>query len=165
MRIALAAEVHHQLDDRAHPNAGQLQAGHDLARIGGRLLRDRLRPVQGPGDGFEDHLRIRGLGDHVIHARRLGDGLRLHLLIARRIEDDRYVGQIAIGPDGVRERTPVQSRHDHVGDDEVRFPLARCMQRFDTVGGLADFMAVIAQKCHEKVSIEWAIVGNQNERH
>ena len=148
-----------------HPGGHGFEQGFELGRAGAhglRVLPPQPRHVQIGCDPGEQLAGGKGLGQVVV-------GAGIHALDPRlfagacRQQDERHVAQQGIVAHCPQQPEPIELRHHHVAEDQIRPPPPRLVQRRHAIGDGGYLIALGQQPLHVIAHIG-VVVGEQHER-
>jgi hypothetical protein len=133
-----------------------------LGDSGPLLLDPLLEPAQGELVlHAREQLHRRERLDQVV-VRTRGDAVDARLLARTREQhDDRRRAQVAVRAQLAQQAKPVEVRHHHVGEHEIRRLLARELERREPVGGNVD-RPVLAQDPREVIAHVGVVVDDEH---
>jgi hypothetical protein len=134
----------------------------EALRLGLHLVVERLDPQHGLHARHERRLihRLRQVlvctgfepADHVLRFR------------AGRDEDDRHEWQGGVRLEPPADLEPVELRHHHVEEDQVRMLRAGEAERLLAIGRRQELVAVDSEASLENVDVGWVVVGDEDPR-
>jgi hypothetical protein len=148
-------------EQRRQPDLREIAAQAGAAELVARLLHHLLRAAQRLGDAQIELLEAERLGDVVVGPQsEPADPIVLRR--QRGQEDDGEHPELGMGAELADQRPAVHLRHHHVGDQQVRRPRQRALERLLAIDRRLDAEAALLEHGRHHAQDPRVVVGDQD---